>query len=98
MDHEGVDFILVRTHQDGTAISASVFDRSSRRFQHWRRVGHRSNDKRRRNDREGLLRQSGHCLQPSSKCGRNVHSFRQLPSLIPAEMRSIQLTLQTVSR
>jgi hypothetical protein len=34
MDHKGVDFIFVHTHQDGTAISAFVFDRRIMPFQH----------------------------------------------------------------
>ena len=55
MDHERVDFTSVHTHQDGTAISAFAFDRRVKRFQHWRRLGHSFNDKRRRNDLEGLL-------------------------------------------
>jgi hypothetical protein len=55
MDHERVDFTFVSTHQDGTTISAFAFDRRIKRFQHWRRLGHPFNDKRRRNDLEGLL-------------------------------------------
>ena len=55
MDHERVGFTFVHTHQDGTAISAFAFDRRIRRFEHWRRRGHRFNDKRRRNDLERLL-------------------------------------------
>jgi hypothetical protein len=54
MDQEMVDFIFLPTHQDVTAISAFAFDRRIRRFQHWRRRGHPSNE-RRRNDLEGLL-------------------------------------------
>jgi hypothetical protein len=55
MDDERVSFILVRSHQDGTAISAFALDRRIRRhFQHRRRRGHRFN-KRRRNDFECLL-------------------------------------------
>jgi hypothetical protein len=53
MDHERVGFTCVRTHQDGTAISAFAFDRRIRHFQHWRRRGHRN--ERRRNELEGLL-------------------------------------------
>jgi hypothetical protein len=55
MDHKRVRFTLVRSHQDGTALSAFALDRRIKRFQHWRRLGHRFNDKRRRNDFEGLL-------------------------------------------
>jgi hypothetical protein len=55
MDHERVGFTSVRTHQDGTAISTFALDRRVRRFQHWRRRGHCFNDKRLRNDLEGLL-------------------------------------------
>ena len=53
MDHQGVGFTFVPTHQDDTTISAFAFDRRIRHFQHWRRRGHRN--KRRRNDLEGLL-------------------------------------------
>jgi hypothetical protein len=70
MDHEGVDFIFVHTHQDGTAISAFVFDRRIMPFQHWRRAGHRFNGKRRRNNLEGLLSKGGHAQHygPSGNC------------------------------
>jgi len=54
-DHERVGLTFVPTHQDDTAISAFAFDRRIKRFQHWRRLGHRFNDKRRRNDLEYLL-------------------------------------------
>jgi hypothetical protein len=54
-DHERVGLTFVPMHQDSTAISAIAFDRRIKRFQHWRRLGHRVNDKRRRNDLEGLL-------------------------------------------
>ena len=37
MDHEGGS-IFIHAHQDNTAISARVFDRRAKRFQHWRRV------------------------------------------------------------
>ena len=80
MDHERVDFTFVPTHQDGTAISAFAFDRRIRRFQHWRRLGHPFNDKRRRNDLEGLLSKGGHCCnqfqrdneKPRTEAGRKV--------------------------
>jgi hypothetical protein len=59
-DHERVGLTFVPTHQDGTAISAFAFDRRTRRFQqHRRRLGHSFNDKRRRNDLEGLLWEHG---------------------------------------
>ena len=60
-DHERVDFTFVRTHQDGTAISAFTFDSRIRRFQHWRCLGQSLNDKRHRNDLERLLWKCGHC-------------------------------------
>ena len=40
MDYEGEDFVLVPTHQNGIAISASVFGCRSNCLQRWRRVGH----------------------------------------------------------
>jgi hypothetical protein len=43
-DHERVGLTFVPTHQDDTAISAFAFDRRIKRFQHWRRLGHRVND------------------------------------------------------
>jgi hypothetical protein len=61
VEDERVDFTSVATYQDGTAISAFAFDRRIRSFQHWRRLGHRFNDKRRRNDLEGLLLKGEHC-------------------------------------
>jgi hypothetical protein len=54
-------FIFLPTDQDGSATSAFAFDRRIRRFQRWRRHGHRFNDKRRRHDLEGLLLKGGHC-------------------------------------
>jgi hypothetical protein len=59
MDHERVSFILVRSHQDGTALSAFELDRRMRLFEHWRSHGHRFN-KRRWNDFEGLLWKGRH--------------------------------------
>jgi hypothetical protein len=55
MDHKRVDFTFVSPHQYVSTISAFAFDRRIKRFQHWRRLGHPFNDKRRRNDLEGLL-------------------------------------------
>jgi hypothetical protein len=55
MDYEGEDFVLVRTHQDGIAISASVFDCRSNCLQRWRRVGHCTNRKGLWNELEPLL-------------------------------------------
>ena len=75
-DHERVVFTFVPTHQDGTAISAFAFDRRIKRFQHWRRPGHRFNE-RRRNDLEGPLWEGEHCCT-SSKFGAQ-HNFQQLP-------------------
>ena len=63
MEDERVGFTSVATYQDGTAISAFAFDRRIKSFQHWRRLGHRFNDKRRRNDLEGLLSKGEHCCQ-----------------------------------
>jgi hypothetical protein len=54
VDHERVGFTSAATYQDGSAISAFAFNRRIGRFQHWRRRGHPSNE-RRRNDLEGLL-------------------------------------------
>ena len=59
MDDERVSFIFVRSHQDGTALSAFELDRRMRQFEHWRRRGHRFN-KRRWNDFKGLLWKGGH--------------------------------------
>jgi hypothetical protein len=68
VDYESVGFTFVPTHQDGTASSASAFDRRIRRFQRRRRRGHRFN-KRRWKDLEGLLSKGGHCCNQSSKFG-----------------------------
>jgi hypothetical protein len=60
VDYERVGFTFVHMHQDGTAISAFVFDRRIWHLQHWRRRGYRFNE-RRRNDLERPLWKSGHC-------------------------------------
>ena len=70
MDHEWVGFTYVRTHQDGTAIAAFVFDRGVMSFQHRRRLGHRFNGKRLWNDFE-LLFPRGHCCN-QGQCERNI--------------------------
>ena len=54
-------FIFLPTDQDGSATSAFAFDRRIRRFQRWRRHGHRFNDKRRRHVLDGLLLKGAHC-------------------------------------
>jgi hypothetical protein len=60
VDQERVGFTSVHTHQDDIAISAFEFNRRIGLFQHWRRRGHRFNE-RRRNDLEPPLWKSGHC-------------------------------------
>ena len=63
MNDEGVD-LLVRTHQDGTATPAHVFNRGAASvFQHWRHADRRKNDHWLRNDLEHLLRHGFHPVQ-----------------------------------
>jgi hypothetical protein len=69
MDHEGGS-IFIHAHQDSTAISARVFDRRAKRFQHWRRVVYCCNGKRRRDDLERPLWKGNH--------SQLVATFRQL--------------------
>ena len=58
MNDEGVD---LRTHQDGTATPANVFNRGPTPvFQHWRHADRRTNDHWLRNDLEDLLRHGFH--------------------------------------
>ena len=83
-DHERVGLTFVPTHQDGTAISTIPFDRRIKRFQHWRRLGNRFNDKRRRNDLEGLLRHGFHPVPNGQPDGARhqlfkVHSIAMQP-------------------
>ena len=68
MDHERVGFTSAATYQDGSAISAFAFNRRIGRFQHWRRRGHPSNE-RRRNDLERPLWKS--CLLYTSPSPRD---------------------------
>jgi hypothetical protein len=55
--------ILIRPHQDGTTISASVLDRRTNGFPHWRGVDHGIEGQRRWNDLEGLLWEGAHHLE-----------------------------------
>jgi hypothetical protein len=73
VDHERVGFTSAATYQDGSAISAFAFNRRIGRFQHWRRRGHPSNE-RRRNDLERPLWKSGHC------CNKFQISLQQVPN------------------
>jgi hypothetical protein len=67
MDYEGEDFVLVRTDQDGIAISASVFGCRCSCLQHWRRVGHCTNGKWLWNELEPLLWKGRHCRFPITR-------------------------------
>jgi hypothetical protein len=60
MNDEAVHLLLVRTHQDGTATPARVFNRGAVCVQHWRRAVHSTNGQWFRNHFEGLPREGRH--------------------------------------
>jgi hypothetical protein len=95
-DRQRRDFTLVHTHQDGTASSASAFDRRIRRFQHRRRRGHRFN-KRRWNDLEGLLRNGGHAVT-CSKFGTQRKLVPQSPKSNISGCRQLQFKYRQTTR
>jgi hypothetical protein len=77
VDDEGVNwFILIRPHQDGTAISTSVLDRRTKGFPHGRGVVHGIEDHRRWNDPEGPLWKGAYHLEQFQM--RWHHHGRQL--------------------
>jgi len=74
---EGVNWlVLVRPHQDGTAISASVLDRRTNGFPRWRGLVYGTKDQRRWNHLEGLLWKGARHLEQFQMRGH--HPGRQL--------------------
>jgi hypothetical protein len=82
MNDEAVHLLLVRTHQDGTATPARVFNPGAASvFQHWRHADRRTNDQRRRKHLECLPRGKGwHGFHPVPRWGTEPNTVQiQLP-------------------